>query len=189
MITDLGAWVLREACKEASSWDWNARLSVNVSSVQFRRTDFVATVRDALAASGFPAERLSLEITESVFVDTDPGILSALETMRRMGITIALDDFGTGYSSLSYLSRLPIDMLKIDQSFVRSLPDPQNEAIVETIVLMAKRLGKTVVAEGIETAHQRDYLASLGCDAGQGYFLGRPSRQQTESSGEHIAAA
>ena len=178
LIVGLGAWVLQQACREAVSWNWSGRLSVNVSPVQFRLTDIVATVREALVATGFPAERLTLEITESLFVINDPTIVFELETLRRMGVGIALDDFGTGYSSLSQLSRLPIDTLKIDRSFVRTLPDPQNEAIVETIVLMAKRLGKAIVAEGIETVQQRDYLASLGCDVGQGYLLGRPARPQ-----------
>lgn len=174
LIVKLGEWVLREACREAAGWDWNGRLSVNVSSVQFKMADVVGTVRAALEASGFPAQRLDIELTESLFVDNDPTILSALESLQRMGIGVALDDFGTGYSSLSYLSRLPIDKLKIDQSFIRPLPDQHNEAIVETIVLMANRLGKTVVAEGIETVQQRDYLTALGCQIGQGYLFGKP---------------
>ncbi len=178
LIVGLGAWVLEEACREAAGWNWSGRLSVNISSVQFRLADVVATVRETLATSGFPANRLDLEITESLFVEDDPAILSALAALRAMGVGIALDDFGTGYSSLSYLSRLPIDKLKIDQSFVRPLPDQHNETIVETIVLMAKRLGKTIVAEGIETAQQRDYLTALGCEVGQGYLLGRPSRPE-----------
>ena len=135
----------------------------------------VTTVRQALEQSGLPANRLDLELTESLLVDDDPTILSTLEELRQMGVSLALDDFGTGYSSLSYLSRLPIDKIKIDQSFVRPLPEPNNEAIVETIVLMARRLSMSIVAEGIETAEQRDYLAALGCQVGQGYLFGRPS--------------
>lgn len=110
-----------------------------------------------------------------MFAGNEPKLLSDLEALRAMGIGIALDDFGTGYSSLSSLTSLPVDKLKIDQSFVRQLPNPEKEVLVETIVLMAKRLGKNIVAEGIETQTQRDYLAELGCDIGQGYIFGRPS--------------
>ncbi len=178
LIVPLGAWVIEEACRQAAGWNWGGRLSVNVSTVQFRLGDVVGTVRKALAASGFPANRLDLEITESLLIDNDGKVLEAIEALRRLGVRIALDDFGTGYSSLSYLSRLPIDKLKIDQAFVRLLPDRHNEALVETIVLMARRLGKTVVAEGIETVEQRDYLTRLGCEIGQGYLFGRPSRPE-----------
>ncbi|WP_108459718.1 putative bifunctional diguanylate cyclase/phosphodiesterase [Devosia naphthalenivorans] len=175
LIVNLGKWILVEACTRAARWNWDGRLSVNVSSIQFRRSDMVTTVRQALEQSGLPANRLDLELTESLLVDDDPAILSTLEELRQMGVSLALDDFGTGYSSLSYLSRLPIDKIKIDQSFVRPLPEPNNEAIVETIVLMARRLSMSIVAEGIETAEQRDYLAALGCQVGQGYLFGRPS--------------
>jgi EAL domain-containing protein (putative c-di-GMP-specific phosphodiesterase class I)/CHASE2 domain-containing sensor protein/GGDEF domain-containing protein len=175
LILALGEWILSEACRQAVTWNWGGRLSVNVSSAQFRMSDMVTTVREALERSGFPAHRLELELTESLFVDNDAAILAALGDLRKMGIGIALDDFGTGYSSLSYLSRLPIDKIKIDQSFIRPLPDPHNEAIVESIVLMANRLGKSLVAEGVETREQSDYLAALGCQVGQGYLFGRPA--------------
>lgn len=175
LIVGLGHWVLQEACRQAAQWCWPGRLSVNVSSAQFLLGDVIGSVRQALASSGFPANRLDLEITESLFVRDDSTIIANLQQLRAMGIHIALDDFGTGYSSLSYLARLPIDKLKIDQAFVRPLPDLHHEALVETIVLMARRLGMSVVAEGVETAHQRDYLAGLGCEVGQGYLFGRPS--------------
>lgn len=178
LIVELGQWVLEEACRQAAQWSWDGRLSVNVSSAQFMLGDVVGSVAKALAISGFPADRLDLEITESLFVHDDTRIVSDLQALRNLGVHIALDDFGTGYSSLSYLARLPIDKLKIDQAFVRPLPDPHHEALVESIVLMAKRLGMTVVAEGIETARQCDYLTGLGCDIGQGYLFGRPSTPQ-----------
>src|SRR5690606_26260804 len=140
LIVELGDWVLREACRQAAGWDWEGRLSVNVSAAQFRLGDVVGSVRAALAASGFPAARLDLEITETVLVDNDASVIAALTELQALGAGIALDDFGTGYSSLSYLARLPIDKIKIDQSFVRGLPDPQREVIIETVLAMARRL-------------------------------------------------
>jgi predicted signal transduction protein with EAL and GGDEF domain len=178
LIVQIGDWVLRQSCKQAALWDWSGRLSVNVSTTQFLLGDVIASLGRALAESGFPAERLDVEITESVFVDEGDAIVRALEGIQAMGIKIALDDFGTGFSSLSYLTRLPVDKIKIDQSFIRSLPDPRNEAIVETILEMAHRLGKTVVAEGIETDAHRLYLREAGCEVGQGYLFGRPSRPE-----------
>ena len=175
LIVALGEWILLKACDQAMQWKWDGRLSINVSSAQFRLSDMVGTVQAALRQTGFPAHRLDIELTESLFVGNDKKVLSSLVALRQMGVQIALDDFGTGYSSLSYLSRLPIDKIKIDQSFIRPLPESHNEAIVETIVLMANRLGKSLVAEGVETAAQRDYLAGLGCQVGQGYLFGRPA--------------
>jgi predicted signal transduction protein with EAL and GGDEF domain len=178
LVVELGEWVMIEACRQAASWGWQGRLSVNVSVVQFRLGDVGQMIRRALAVSGLPAHQLDIEITESLFVDNDAGIIETLSALRELGVGIAIDDFGTGYSSLSYLSRLPIDKIKIDQSFVRALPDPQSQAIVDTIVAMAHRLGKLVVAEGVETEEQRDYLSSIQCEVGQGYLFGRPASPQ-----------
>lgn len=175
LIVDLGDWILEEACRQAVRWPWQGSVAVNVSSAQFQLGDVVGSVSKTLARTGFPANRLVIEITESLFVSDDSKVMNALVALRQMGVRIALDDFGTGYSSLSYLARLPIDKLKIDQAFVRPLPEPHYEALVETIILMAKRLGKVVVAEGVETEQQRDYLASLGCEIGQGYLFSRPA--------------
>ncbi len=174
LIVELGDWVMQQSCRQAAHWHPDLTISVNVSAVQFKLADVAGSVQRAVAISGLSPHRLVIEITESLFVDNAVTTVAALETLRAMGCTIALDDFGTGYSSLSYLARLPVDEIKIDQSFVRALPDLHHQAIVETIVLMAKRLGKVVVAEGVETDEQRAYLAGIGCDVAQGYLFGRP---------------
>ena len=189
LIVELGDWVLREACRQAAGWDWEGRLSVNVSAAQFRLGDVVGSVRAALAASGFPATRLDLEITETVLVDNDASVIAALTELQALGAGIALDDFGTGYSSLSYLARLPIDKIKIDQSFVRGLPDPQREVIIETVLVMARRLGKLVIAEGVETDEQRRYLALVGCPVGQGYLFARPGAPEAIGLRPHAVNA
>ena len=175
LIIALGDWVMKEACRQAALWIWDGRLSVNVSAVQFRLGDVVGTVLDATRCSGFAAQRLDIEITESLFAANDPGILAALDELRAMGVGIAIDDFGTGYSSLSYLARLPVDKIKIDQSFVSALPTEQSKAIIDTIAALALRLGKTVIAEGIETPEQLSYLSGIHCQIGQGYHFGRPA--------------
>jgi predicted signal transduction protein with EAL and GGDEF domain len=176
LIVSLGEWAMRDACRQAAQWQWSGRLSVNVSAAQFRLSDVVAMIKRAAADADFPPSRLDVEITESLFVEDDDAILGDLEVLRALGAKIAMDDFGTGYSSLSYMSRLPIDKIKIDQSFVRPLPNPDAEVIVETVVAMSRRMGKTVIAEGVETQEQAAYLRHAGCDLGQGYLFGRPSR-------------
>lgn len=176
LIVSLGEWAMRDACRQAARWRWSGRLSVNVSAAQFHLSDVVAMTQRAAADAGFPIGRLDVEITESLFVADDDPIMADLEALRTLGVQIAMDDFGTGYSSLSYLSRLPIDKIKIDQAFVRPLPNAEAEVIVETVADMTRRMGKSVVAEGVETQEQADYLARLGCQVGQGYLFGRPSR-------------
>ncbi|WP_193335851.1 putative bifunctional diguanylate cyclase/phosphodiesterase [Devosia beringensis] len=175
LIVQIGEWILLEACRQAAQWNWQGRMSVNVSPAQFAQGDLVASVRRALQESGLPPHRLDIEITESIHVADSPANLRILNQLSAMGVCLAMDDFGTGFSSLSYLTSLPIDKIKIDQSFVRNLPDAQSEAIIETTVVMARRLGKIVIAEGVETEQQRAYLAGIGCDIGQGYLFGRPS--------------
>jgi EAL domain-containing protein (putative c-di-GMP-specific phosphodiesterase class I)/CHASE2 domain-containing sensor protein/GGDEF domain-containing protein len=175
LIVPLGAFVLAEACRAAAAWSWTGRLAVNVSAAQIRLDDVGERVADVLVETGFAARRLDLEITESVLVDTPERLSQMFADLRALGVGIAIDDFGTGYSSLSYLGGLDFDKLKIDQSFVRTLaPDTANAAIVQTIIDLARRLGKTTVAEGIETEAQRQLLAGMGCDIGQGYLIGRP---------------
>ncbi len=175
LIREIGAWVLMRACADAAGWPDGTTVAVNLSPVQFREGDLLAEVGRALAASGLPARRLELEITESVLLRDDLANLSVLEELHRLGVRIAMDDFGTGYSSLSYLRRFPFDKIKIDQSFVRNLSDgPENVAVVRAAIGLGRALGMTVLAEGVETAVERDILIAEGCHELQGYLFGRP---------------
>jgi diguanylate cyclase (GGDEF)-like protein len=175
IIVELGAWVIETACREAASWPDDVRLAVNVSPVQFELSDVATTIETALQHSGLDPRRLDIEITEGVFVRNASQVTETLELIRAMGVGIALDDFGTGYSSLAYLGRLPIDKIKIDQRFVRELPgDDESAAIVAAVLSLTHALGKTAVAEGIETAAQADLLRAAGCEFGQGFHFGRP---------------
>ena len=175
LIVELGRFALRRACAEAANWPSDCVVAVNVSPVQFGLTDVFVDVQTALLHAKLPPGRLQIEITESAFVDGDCAITSALEKLRAIGVTIALDDFGTGYSSLHYLGRLPIDTIKIDQSFVRAMErEPTAAATVGAIVALAKAHGKSLVAEGIETFDDAARLLALGCEHGQGYHFGRP---------------
>ena len=175
LIVELGRWALNTACAEAVRWPAHLKISVNVSPVQFQLSDILADVRGALAKTGLPAERLELEITEGIFVHDFEAVALRLEELRQLGVSVALDDFGTGYSSLSYLGRLPIDKIKIDQSFVKRLPaDTEAAAIINAVVTLAQSLGKTTIAEGIETADQAWMLQMIGCRLAQGFHFGRP---------------
>ncbi|HUY52358.1 MAG TPA: EAL domain-containing protein [Streptosporangiaceae bacterium] len=180
-IVPLGAWVLEQAAADTVRWQRQAPrqpplyVSVNVSARQLRDTGFVRAVRRALAASGLPPSALLLELTESVLLRPDQRIAADLEELKDIGVRLAIDDFGTGYSSLSYLRELPIDVLKIDKSFVDGIAfSTQRLALAEVIIRIAKTLRLTVVAEGIESEVQRDLLVSMGCPYGQGYLLARP---------------
>jgi diguanylate cyclase (GGDEF)-like protein len=175
LIVELGRWALLTACRDATAWPEDISVAVNVSPVQFELTDIVADVTAALSASGLPPSRLELEITEGTFVRNVEAVTRRLDALRGIGVRIALDDFGTGYSSLSYLGNLPVDKLKIDRSFISRLPgDAEAEAIVRAVVALARALGKTVIAEGIETASQAAMLEAIGCPLAQGYHFGRP---------------
>jgi len=180
LILPLGQWVLETACAQLASWaaaEKTARLtiSVNVSARQFRHVDFVAQVLTVLADTGCDPQLLKLELTESLLFDDVEDIILKMSELKDKGVCFSLDDFGTGYSSLAYLKRLPLDQLKIDQSFVRDLlTDANDAAIAHTIVALARALGMSVIAEGVETDAQRSFLAGLGCRAYQGYFFGRP---------------
>ena len=180
LILPLGQWVLEAACDQLVVWSRSSLtrqffLSVNVSVRQFRQPDFVEQVLGALQASGANPERLKLELTESLLLADVEDVISRMEYLRRYGVGFSLDDFGTGYSSLSYLKRLPLDQLKIDQSFVRDLQtDPNDAAIVRTILALAHSLDLAVVAEGVETTGQLEFLQRHGCQAFQGYLFGRP---------------
>lgn len=180
LIVEIGNWVLRTACRQIRDWRHQAStrhitLAVNVSALQFHHPDFIDHVLDAVTHYSVPPERLKLELTESLLVDDIEQAIHIIRTLKEHGIGFALDDFGTGYSSLSYLKRLPLDQLKIDQSFVRDiLTDPSDEVIVRTIVALGRNLGLNVIAEGVETGEHLEVLARHGCTLFQGYLFGPP---------------
>ena len=178
-IVSLGAWVLREACQQAAAWHERGhpglRISVNVASRQLHEPGFENLVRAVLAECSLRPESLELEITESSLVKDIEATAETFNALRRLGVRISIDDFGTGYSALSYLKRLPVDVLKIDRSFVRDVTtDPVNAAITETIVQLARGLGLTTVAEGVETPEQLLVLGAYGCHRLQGFLFGHP---------------
>jgi diguanylate cyclase (GGDEF)-like protein/PAS domain S-box-containing protein len=180
LIDPLGIWVLETACRQLAQWatSWKTdhlTMAVNVSASQFRCADFVEQVATAIRKYGASPVRLKLELTESMLLDDVEDIIAKMNTLKNMGVGFSLDDFGTGYSSLSYLKRLPLDQLKIDRSFVRDvLVDPNDASIARTIVALGKALGLEVIAEGVETEGQRDFLSALGCRAHQGYLYSPP---------------
>ncbi len=180
LIVPIGHWVLRTACEQLAAWKGDARyqhvqVSVNVSARQFRQHDFVARVVEVLRETGAQAHLLKLELTESLVLDDVDDTIAKMVQLKTKGVRFSVDDFGTGYSSLAYLTRLPLDQLKIDQSFVRNLGTKQtDDVIVQTIIGMARNLELDVIAEGVETAEQRDTLARYGCHYFQGYLLGHP---------------
>ena len=176
LILPLGRWVLNQACKLLARWQGDPYLAqltmaVNVSSLQFRDTNFVEDVLRVLAVNGAPANRLKLELTESLLVENMEATIATMEALCAHGVGFALDDFGTGYSSLTYLKRMPLTQLKIDRSFVRDLlTDPNDAAIIHTIIALSRSLGLEVIAEGVESIEQRDMLARAGCHFYQGYL-------------------
>ena len=175
LIGAIGEWVLREACQQAARWPEDVRLSVNVSPLQFRNPGFMPGLMQALARSGLPPHRLEVEITESVFLDGEEGVIRLLHSLRALGIRVALDDFGTGYSSLSYLRSFPFDKIKIDRSFVTDVADDEGAAaIVQAIVELATALHMETTAEGVELVSQLDKLRLQGCTSIQGYLFSRP---------------
>jgi EAL domain-containing protein (putative c-di-GMP-specific phosphodiesterase class I) len=176
LIVPIGAWVLREACAQATRWQElghpGFRISVNVSPHQFQPGEFPATVRQALIDTGLRAECLELELTERSLLHDGERTIAQFAMLKGLGVRVAIDDFGTGYSALAYLKELPVDTLKIDQSFVRALPrDPADATITSTIVQMAHALNLATVGEGVETMEQMQLLASYGCNRMQGYLF------------------
>lgn len=178
LIVPIGEWVLRTACNDAMRWRAAGMplcVAVNLSPMQFRDPRLVATVLEILAETGLPPGLLELEVTEGAVMEDSETTMQTLETLSLEGVQIALDDFGTGYSSMSYLKRMPLNNLKVDQSFVRGLPhDQDNEAIVRAILSLAKNLGFSVTAEGVETLEQAQSLKGMACDTLQGYYFSRP---------------
>ncbi|HTB02593.1 MAG TPA: EAL domain-containing protein [Bradyrhizobium sp.] len=175
LINALGEWVLTTACTEAALWPDDIRIAVNVSPVQFKSGTLALKIVAALAASGLPAGRLELEITEAVLIRDDEAALAILHQLRQIGVRIALDDFGTGYSSLSYLQRFPFDKIKIDRCFVKDIAEPGGSScIVQAVVNIAAERNMTTTAEGVETEQQRQLLAELGCSEMQGYLFSPP---------------
>lgn len=180
LIVDIGAWVLREACLQLACWAKDAAtqaltLAVNVSARQFRQDDFVAHLLELVAETGADPAHLKLELTESVLLTDVEDTIARMQALKIHGIGFSLDDFGTGYSSLSYLQRLPLDQLKIDQSFVQDMLQTRHAAsIVQAIVQLATSLGLNVVAEGVETPEQWERLREIGCAAFQGFLFARP---------------
>jgi diguanylate cyclase (GGDEF)-like protein len=175
IITSIGEWVLRTACLEAATWPGGHKVSVNVSAIQFKSPNLIATTLSALAESGLDPRRLELEITESVMLDVGGTALAMLQTLREIGVRVALDDFGIGYSSLGCLRSFPFDRIKIDQSFVRGTSnDAVGRAIVRAIASLGQSLGMATVAEGVETDEQMARIVSDGCTDVQGYLISRP---------------
>jgi EAL domain-containing protein (putative c-di-GMP-specific phosphodiesterase class I) len=174
----MGPWILRTACAQARAWHDQGYpgifMALNLSARQFLDPELVKKVEDAIQASGLPPERLELEITESLAMQTVETTLETLRRLKALGVDLSIDDFGTGHSSLAYLKRFPIDRLKIDQSFVREMvTEPDDAAIVTAVLLMSKSLGLEVVAEGVERHDQLAFLRERGCEKAQGFLFSR----------------
>jgi diguanylate cyclase (GGDEF)-like protein/PAS domain S-box-containing protein len=175
IIVPLGEWVLRQACAEVALWPKKVKVAVNLSPMQFKSKNLVPTVVSALAASGLPANRLELEVTESVLLQDNDATLATLHQLRGLGVTISMDDFGTGYSSLSYLRKFPFDKIKIDRSFISGISGQDDSfAIVRAVAAIGSSLKMTTTAEGVETREQFDRIKSEGCTEVQGYFFSPP---------------
>jgi len=179
LIVPIGRWVMREACRQARAWQdaglRHLRMAVNVSAVEFREKSFVENVRTVLSDTGLRPQYLVLELTERVLMEHAESTALLLEELKTMGVHLAVDDFGTGYSSLSYLRQFPIDVLKIDQSFIKKITSNLDDStIIAAIIAMGRNLHHIVIAEGIETQEQVAYLQSQHCEEGQGYLLSPP---------------
>jgi len=175
LIGLVGAWVVASVCRQLTAWSdtplRHLKVSINVSPMQARREEFYDTLVETTERYGISPSRIELEITESTLVEPKQRITANLARLQKAGFTVALDDFGTGYSSLSYLNRLPVDTLKIDRSFVSDSDSPEGCAVVAAIVALGKALGKGIVAEGVETRRQLDWLKAIGCEEVQGFYF------------------
>jgi len=189
LIMPLGEWVLFAACAQNRAWQKAGlapvRVGVNLSALQFQQRDLIETIALVLKSTGLDARYLELEITESAAMADMDNTVDVLRRLSDLGISIAIDDFGTGYSSLSYLKKFPIQQLKIDHSFIRDVPDDLDDAaIVRAVVTMAHALDLRVVAEGVETARQLEFLREVGCDAVQGFYFKDPRPAEAWTCGE-----
>ncbi|ODS00462.1 hypothetical protein AUC69_00960 [Methyloceanibacter superfactus] len=188
LIVPIGEWVLRRACMDAATWPETLSVAVNLSPAQFRDSDIAETVAEVLKETGLPANRLELEITESLLINDTEEVLTKLNRLRDLGVAIAMDDFGTGYSSLSYLARFPFSKIKIDRQFIRNMTrDPAMRAIVKTIIALGKSLDVTITAEGVETPEQAEMLRKFGCRQVQGFLYGYPEAAQTNAQPKETA--
>ena len=175
LIVEMGEWILREACREAASWPMPLQIAVNLSPAQFMHGDMVSLLHSILLETGLTPGRLELEITEGVLIEDFDRGLALLRRLKALGVRISMDDFGSGYSSLSYLQAFPFDKIKVDRAFVMNLGrNPQSAAIVRAVIGLGHGLEMSIVAEGVETQEQLSFLSDEGCDAVQGYFIGRP---------------
>jgi EAL domain-containing protein (putative c-di-GMP-specific phosphodiesterase class I) len=181
LIVPLGLWVLEEACRYLRLWSQSGALqtlrslAINVSPRQFHHPDFVQRISESLARHRIEPSLLTLELTERIMVENVADVIEKMQALRDLGVRFAIDDFGTGYSSLIYLKRLPLDTLKIDRMFVRDITrDPNNAAIVDTVIAMSRHLGLAVVAEGVETAAELNFLRAKGCHSYQGHYFSQP---------------
>jgi EAL domain-containing protein (putative c-di-GMP-specific phosphodiesterase class I) len=180
LILSIGQWILESVCEQIKLWETNPltrdlQIAVNVSARQFHQTDFVALVDNLIKRTRINPSRLKIELTESMVLDNIEDTVVKMNALKKIGVRFSMDDFGTGYSSLSYLTQLPIDQLKVDQSFVRNIGiKPSDAVIVQTIIGMAANLNMESIAEGVETQAQRDFLEQAGCKLYQGYLFGKP---------------
>jgi EAL domain-containing protein (putative c-di-GMP-specific phosphodiesterase class I) len=178
LVIPLGQWILEDACRTTKKWldqGHDIKVSVNLSVKQFQSPDLNKMIENTLAEYSFPAKNLELEITESMVMGDMAAVIEKLQSLKAIGLEVSMDDFGTGYSSLSYLKKLPIDTLKIDQSFIRDLEaDSEDAHIVSAIIAMAKSLNLRVIAEGVEKQEHVDFLKGKSCDLIQGYFFSKP---------------
>jgi EAL domain-containing protein (putative c-di-GMP-specific phosphodiesterase class I) len=177
LISEIGAFVLMEACRKVSNFDDRLSISVNASPIQFQNRSIIKAVQNALAATGLSANRLIVEVTETLLMLNDSATRECMDTLSKMGVRLALDDFGIGFSALSYLAQFQFNEVKIDKAFVAQIEDGSvNAAIIHAILNIGKSLNMAVVAEGVETCAQAERLRSMGCVNFQGYLYGKPSK-------------